>query len=106
MQLLRQGSNRCVEQRGAALLIEFGNDDLACGRNRDVDRNGADIGKRFRLFLGDPLLGQSLAPIQCLFEATRSLRGDALGFRPGVGEDRLRLGPRLALLLLISGAGA
>src|SRR6516164_6012996 len=103
MQLLRQGSYRCVDQRGAALLIELGNDDLARGRNRDVDGNSADFGERLSLFLRDPLLRQPAAPLQCLLEVARRLRGDAFGFGLRMGDDRF--GPRrgLALLLLVSG---
>ena len=98
-----QGGYCCVDQRGAALLVEFGGDDLARRRNCDIDSNGANLGKCLGFLLRDALLRQAAASLQCLLEIARCLRGDALRFGLGVSDNRLGLGRGFALLLLVSG---
>jgi len=63
MQLPGQFGDRGVDQRRAAPFVEFGGDDAAGGRNRDIDRDRADFGNRPRLLLRDPLFGKVLAPL-------------------------------------------
>ena len=91
------------DQRAAAALVDLRGDDLARRGDRDIDRRRADLRGGAGLGLGDALLGEALAPRQRLFEVARRLRRDALGFLPGMRDDRLGLGCRLALLAPIIG---
>ena len=102
-QLLRQGGDRRVDQRAAAALIDLGGDDLARRGDRRIDRRRTDLSGGAGLGLGDALLGQALAPRQRLFEIAGRLRREPLGFLPGVRDDCLRLGRRLAFLTPIIG---
>src|SRR5262245_45142634 len=103
MQLTVEFGDRVIDQYGAALLVERGGDDLAGGRNRDVGGNGADLGQRLRLLLGDTFLRQSLPAAQSFLELTQRARRDPLCFLLGVRDDRLGLGLRRLLLTLIGG---
>src|SRR5215471_12246330 len=61
-ELVRQGGDRGVDHRRTALLVELGDDDLARGRNRDVDSYRTDFGKRLGFLLRDALLRQAPSP--------------------------------------------
>jgi hypothetical protein len=90
-----------IDQCGAPLFVEFGRDDPPGGGYRDVDGDRLDFGEGSGLLLGDPFLGQALAAFQGLFEIAGRLRGDALGFGLGVGDNCFGFRQPLALLELV-----
>src|SRR5947209_14293979 len=105
MQLLGQGGDRLVDQRAARLGVELLGDDLARRGNGYVDGGVAHVGERLGLFLGDLFLGLAGAALERRLEILRRLAADALGLGFGVGDDRLGLFQRVALLALVLGEG-
>ncbi len=103
---MRQRCDHGIDQGGAAPFVEFVGDDLAGRGYCDVDGHRADLCEGLRLFLCDPLLGETTAALQHLFEIVGRLRGQALRLGLGMGDDRLGLRRTFALLELIGGEKA
>src|SRR6185312_5959024 len=72
-------------------------------RDRQIDREVAHLGERFRFGQGDLLDREVLAPLDRGVEVARALRGRAFGLGLGLRDDRLGLFQGIALLSLIIG---
>src|SRR5258707_9833024 len=103
MQALGQDGDGLIDQRAAGLGVELLGDDLARRRDGDVDGGVAHVGERLGFLLGDLFLGLAGAPLERRLEVLRRRAADALGLGFGLGDDRLCLFQRVALLALIFG---